>query len=45
MLRALFIIKVLRGEIDFQFLAGEINFNIPSRNTRNYIPLQLSLAK
>ena len=45
MLRCIFIIKLLRGQIDSEFLTGEIKFNVPSRNTRYYIPLKLTLAK
>lgn len=45
MLRAIFLIRLLRGQIDSQFLISEIKFNVPSRITRNYIPLNLSLAR
>lgn len=45
MLRCIFIIKLLRGQIQSEFLLSEINFNVPSRSTRNYLPLKLTIAK
>lgn len=45
MLRALFIIKLVRGLIDSPFLIGEIYHNVPSRRTRNFEPLKLSFAR
>ena len=45
MLRALFIIKLIRGLIDSPFLTGEINYNVPFRRTSNFEPLKLSIAR
>lgn len=45
MLRALFIIKLIRGQIDSAYLTTEIMFNVPRRNLRNFAPLQLSFAR
>lgn len=45
MLKSIFIIKLLNGEVDSIFLLSRIHLNIPSRFTRNFRPLQLSITR
>lgn len=45
MLRSIFIIKLINGQVDSTFLLSKIRFNIPSRATRNFRPLKLSISR
>ena len=45
MLSSMFIIKLIRGFIDSDFLLNQINFNVPSRVTRYFYPIKLSIAQ
>lgn len=45
MLRSIFIIKLINGQVDSKFLLSKISFNIPSRVTRNFRPLHLSISR
>lgn len=42
MLGITFLLGLIRGEVNSQFLLGQINFNIPARTTRNFQLLRLS---
>lgn len=45
MLKSMFIIKLLNGQIDSIFLLNRLNLNIPSRFTRNFRPLKLTITR
>jgi len=40
----MFMVKLVAGEIDSSYLLSQINFSIPARYTRNYVPLSLNLC-
>jgi len=42
MLGVMFIVKLVAGEIDSSYLLSQINFSVPARSTRNYVPLSLN---
>lgn len=44
MLRLIFIMKLIGGLIDSPFLLGGVQFNVPSRPTRNFSPINLTLV-
>lgn len=45
MLGVTFIVKLINGEIDSRFLLGNIDFKVPVRTTRNYIPISTSFCR
>ncbi|XP_075170451.1 uncharacterized protein LOC142242808 [Haematobia irritans] len=45
MLDILFIVKLVNGMIDSDFLIGHLNFVVPSRPMRHFLPLRLPLFK
>jgi len=44
MLGVMFMIKLVSGEIDSSYLLSQINFSVPSRHTRNFVPISLNLC-
>lgn len=44
MLSAMFIVKLIRGFIDSNFLVSQIDFNVPRRLTRYFYPIILPIA-
>lgn len=45
MLGVIFMTKLVNGEINSTSLLGDINFNVPIRPTRNYVPLKISFCR
>lgn len=42
MLSISFLVGIIRGDVNSEFLLGKINFNIPSRPTRNFQPIKIN---
>lgn len=42
MLSVSFLIGIIRGDVNSEYLLGKINFNIPTRPTRNFLPIKLN---